>query len=211
MPHVYRTARLAVRTPVVLSHPFLFAFRNYTRMWWQNRGDILSLLVVNIGVTIVMEAVVRTLFTKLDLSGAGFEFLIHDGGSVRINHQSLTNMWITALTSIFGGPVYFLEKRKHRYLFFAVFGLLVSGVGQFMAAASSGYAMFASRSLVNVRLLFDIVYNCTFKFFMFEIARKPILRRRVRVSLRVGQIRLSQDFATTFVRVGLLNVLGLKG
>lgn len=211
IPHLYRTARYAVRSPLVLSHPFLNAMRNYRRVWWQNRSDILHLLVVNVAVTIMMEAFVRTLLYQMSLSGSDYQFLIQESGSIRINHQSLTNVWITALTSIFGGPVYFLEKRKHRYLFFALFGLAVSSCSQIMAAASAGYSILANRAIVNLRLYFDICYNCTFKFFMFELARKPIMKRRPRISFRVGQIRLSQDFTTTLVRVGLLNILGLKG
>jgi hypothetical protein len=199
------------RSHIELLQPFLKAIQKFSRVWWSNRHDILHLTAVNIVVTIFMEAAVRTLLSKVDASKSGFEFLIPDVHGYRVNQQSMTNVWITTFTSIFGGPVYFLERRSHRYIYFALFGMCVSAASQMVAAISVGYSILSNIAAAKLRFLFDLIYNCTFKFGMFEMMRGPILKQRVRLSMRLGRLRMTQDFSTTLVRVFLLNLLGLSG
>jgi hypothetical protein len=205
------TAQRVLHLPLRLTNPVWFGLKRFSFVWWQHRLEILNLAAVNICVTLVMEALVRTALAKFSLAGEGFEFLVREGGSFRINHQSITNMWITGFTSIFGGPVYFLDKRLHRYIFFAIFGLVVSAASQVMTAVVVGFTLYSHWAQISLRLAFDISYNITVKFAMFELTRKPILRKKPRISFRVGGIRMAQDFLTTLFRVFLLNLFGLKG
>jgi hypothetical protein len=184
----------------------------FASIWGSNKVAILHLTVVNIMTTFVMEALIRTILAKLFQNGAGYEFLVHGGDGYHLNRQSLTNLWITGLTSIFGGPVFFIAGRRHRYLFFVVFGLCVSFLSQGFAFLSLGLPLAgALRGAFLSRLAFDFFYTASFKFALFELARTPLLASPPRVSLRVGAIRLTQDFTTTLIRVSLLNLIGLKG
>ena len=198
--------------PKIVSDRYLYrATLRFARVWRQNQTEILHLAATNILTTLLMEALVRTAFARIFHLHSSYEFFISSDDGFRLNRQSLTNMWITGLTSLFGGPVLFLPSRSQRYLFFVLFGLLVSLIGQGFVAITLGLAGTGVAGGILTRLAFDFCYTGTIKFGLFEIARKPLLSAPPRISLRIGGIRLTQDFATTVIRVSLLNAFRLKG
>ncbi len=60
------------------------------------------------------------------------------------------------------------------------------------------------------RLLFDFVYNGTFKYAIFEFGRPIILSWSSSVG-GIGVVRLIQDLVTTVFKVALLNGFGFRG
>lgn len=191
---------------------FADPFQRFQRLWWKNRVEIMHLMAVNVVTTLVMEAVVRGLIVKHFNGDAAYDFFVQGTSGYHVNQQSVTNVWITALTSLFGGPVFFIESLGQRFVFFIFFGSAVSIIGQTLSTFIVGtHLMVASYAVFLKRLMFDFVYNGTIKFAFFEMARKRILVHKPRFSFRTGKVRFTQDFATTLIRVSLLNFFGLKG
>jgi hypothetical protein len=199
-------------SPSHLDRDFFRPFRRYGHKWWLNRDRIVHLAVVNVIVTVVMEAIVRSIMSGSFLVGGEFSFIVASpDGTWLLNRQSIASIWLTALTSLFGGPVYFIQKKSHRYMFFVSFGLLVSVCSQAMTTVTVSWM--TAHPIVDAlkRILFDVLYCATLKFALFEFTRNPILSRRVRASMSIGMIRLAQDFTSTSVRIFLLNLLGFRG
>lgn len=173
--------------------------------WAANRSSILMFTAANTAITTATEAGARTiwpLFTGQEEHG----FFVSDSGQTRVHGQSLINILMTLFASLIGGPVYFLRRRWHRFLFFAGFGVFNSVLAQSLVTlARDGILL-----LIAQRLWFDLVYNGSFKFFLFEMTRRHILQRR-RCFLSVATIRGTQDVLTTSFRVAMLNLIGLKG
>src|SRR3989338_4661820 len=92
-------------------------------------------------------------------------FLIQsETGETRIHSQSLINIFMTLFASLLGGPVYFLRRTSHRFLFFIAFGTFNSILSQSLVTIfRDGVVMLAS-----TRLLFDFFYNGSVKFLLFE-------------------------------------------
>jgi len=175
--------------------------------WWAHRARIVLLTGVNVGITSGTEFVSRTFAQPIMGKDQSFGFIIRDSlGRRSINRQSLINIWMTLFASLLGGPVYFLGRRWHRFLFFVGFGTMNSAVSQCLSYwMRDGLLFIASR-----RILFDIAYNGTIKFFMFEFFRKSIINSKSRLTKIVG-FRVKQDFLTTFFKVTMLNLFGFRG
>lgn len=173
--------------------------------WAANRSSILMLTAANTTITAATEAGARSLWPMV----TGQEehgFLVGEGTDTRIHSQSLISILMTLFASLIGGPVYFLRQRTHRFLFFAGFGLVNSVLAQsLISVARDGMVL-----LMAQRLWFDLAYNGSFKFFLFETTRRSILLRR-KCFFSVTTIRGTQDFLTTCFRVAMLNLIGLKG
>lgn len=174
--------------------------------WAENRASILMFTASNTAITAATEAGART-FWPLITGEHEHGFLVATtDGEQRINNQSLISIFMTLFASLIGGPVYFLRRRMHRFLFFSGFGLFNSVLSQSLVAMLSGILLL----LMMQRLCFDLVYNGTFKFILFETTRGRILKSR-RCFISVTTIRGLQDILTTCFRVAMLNLIGLKG
>lgn len=173
--------------------------------WVANRSSILMFTAANTAITTATEAGTRTIWPLL----TGQEehgFIVSDAQGTRIHGQSLINIVMTIFASLVGGPVYFLRRRWHRFLFFAGFGIFNSLLSQsLVSVARDGFVL-----LIAQRIWFDLAYNGSFKFILFEFTRRPILQRR-RCFFSVATIRGTQDVLTTSFRVAMLNLIGLKG
>jgi hypothetical protein len=174
--------------------------------WAENRSSILMLTAANTAITAASEAAARTVW-PLITGEKEHGFLVgHETGETRVNSQSMISIIMTLFASLIGGPVYFLRKRGHRFLFFAGFGVVNSILSQSLVSfARDGMIL-----LIVGRLWFDLVYNGSFKFVLFEMTRRHILKRR-KCFISVASIRGTQDILTTCFRVAMLNLIGLKG
>jgi hypothetical protein len=184
---------------------------HWAQIWKVHRQSLLRLAVINTSLTLVNETAVRELISYL---GGANEFFSHMGFfqdstqnyGFAINRQALINIGMTLGASIFGGPVFFLSHARSRFLFFVIFGLLNSTFFQF----ASWIAFTGEQKIIQPsRLLFDVAYLVTIKFWMFERFRIPI-QLALRRPMRLGFLRIQQDFLLTALRVFLLGLFGLK-
>ena len=174
--------------------------------WITNRASILTFTAVNTAVTVGSEVASRTIFPAV--TGHTNEgFIVENGqGSKRIHQQSIVSILMTLFASLLGGPVYFMKRKRSRFIFFVLFGSLNSGLSQGLSFwLRDGFVM-----VQTARLGFDFCYNGSIKFLMFEYTRPVLLRFRTSY-LKIGAVRVTQDFLTTFFRVVMLNLIGLKG
>jgi hypothetical protein len=172
--------------------------------WWVNRASIMTLAAVNTAITATSEFVSRSVLASA-ADQPEDHFIVVENGAKTVHRQSIVNMIMTLIASILGGPIYFIRRRWHRFMFFISFGAMNSIVAQMGAhMIRDGVLTFTLG-----RFLFDFCYNGTIKFSMFEFARPIILRFRKSIS-GIGIVRVSQDFLTTIFRVGLLNWFGFK-
>jgi hypothetical protein len=174
--------------------------------WSANRASIVMFAAVNTAVTGLSEVGSRTILPAITGNTNESFFLQNSAGVRSIHRQSLINIFMTLFASLLGGPVYFIKRRRSRFLFFVAFGCFNSVLSQSL----SSFLRDGMMTIVITRLMFDFVYNGSVKFYMFEYAR-PFLLRFSRSYLHVGGIRVTQDFVTTFFRVSVLMFLGLKG
>jgi hypothetical protein len=174
--------------------------------WAANRASIVMFTAVNTAVTSLSEIGSRTILPAIT-GHTNESFFVQNPAGVRsIHRQSLINIFMTLFASLLGGPVYFIKRRRSRFLFFFLFGCFNSVLSQGL----SSFLRDGIMSIVITRLAFDFFYNGSVKFYMFEYTRPFLLRFR-RSYLHVGGIRVTQDFVTTFFRVSMLMLLGLKG
>ena len=188
-----------------LQAPMVRPIIAWSEHWIANRSSILMLTAANTAITTATEAGARSLWPVV----TGQEehgFLVGEGADTRIHSQSLISILMTLFASLIGGPVYFLRQRTHRFLFFAGFGLFNSVLAQSLISVARDGAVL----LIAQRLWFDLAYNGSFKFFLFETTRRTILLRR-KCFFSITTIRGVQDFLTTCFRVAMLNLIGLKG
>lgn len=178
----------------------------WIQYWSANRASILMFTVVNTAVTTASEFASRTLYPSLTgHHNQGF-FVQGPMGQRKIHQQSIVSILMTLFASLLGGPVYFMKKRKSRFLFFILFGTFNSFISQ-------GISSFLRDGILTIflaRLAFDFFYNGSIKFFLFEYTRPTLLRFRESY-LKVGAVRVTQDFLTTLFRVVMLSLIGLKG
>ncbi len=171
--------------------------------WWTNRASIVVLAGVNTAITAASEYTSRSLWAT-DSSNPEQKFFVDQGkGHMSIHKQSMVNIIMTIIASLLGGPVYFIRNRWNRFMFFISFGAMNSATSQMLAH----YFQDGFLAMMVSRFVFDLCYNGTIKFCMFEFARPAILKFRKSV-LGLGAIRVTQDFLTTLTRVGILNWLG---
>ncbi len=178
----------------------------WMRYWAANRVSIVMFTAVNTAVTTASELGSRTIYPAI--TGQHHEgFFVSDSmGNTKVHQQSLISIVMTIIASLLGGPVYFIKRRRSRFLFFVMFGLFNSFLAQSLTSAvRDGIA-----SIILARLAFDFFYNGTVKFFLFEYTRPALLRYRESF-LKIGAVRVTQDFLTTFLRVAMLSLIGLKG
>ncbi len=175
--------------------------------WWLYRGRIISLAVVNVAITTGNEIVSRSVFSSLASEHGDQSFLIEEpSGSTRIHRQSAINILMTLFASLMGGPVYFFKRRSARYLFFIGFGLLNSALCQTLTSWMSS----AGGGIHGARLGFDLFYNGTVKYLIFEAFRPALLGVHLGW-LGTGVLRVGQDFFTSLIKVFFLNEMGFKG
>lgn len=173
--------------------------------WWVNRTSIILLTGVNTAITAASEMASRDLLAQTHKNPEQRFFVQNENGDMSIHRQSVVNIFMTLFASLLGGPVYFIRRRWHRFMFFISFGAMNSAVSQMLAhLVRDGFL-----ALTLGRFIFDLFYNGTVKFWMFEFARPAILRFRKSVA-GIGAVRILQDFLTTLFRVGLLNWFGFK-
>lgn len=171
--------------------------------WWVNRSSIVTLTVVNTAITAFSEFGSRTLLADDKVNPEQKFFVTNKHGHTEIHKQSIVNIIMTIFASVLGGPVYFIRRRWPRFMFFLSFGAMNSAASQMLAhAITDGYL-----AITLGRFVFDLCYNGSIKFFMFEFARPAILRFRKNV-MGLGIVRVTQDFLTTLSRVGILNWFG---
>jgi hypothetical protein len=173
--------------------------------WWLNRSSIIVLASVNTAITTASELVSRELLAQGSNNSDQRFFIKHDDGRLTVHRQSLVNIFMTIFASLLGGPIYFIRKRWNRFMFFISFGAMNSASSQMLAHL----AYDGTIALSLGRFAFDLFYNGTLKFWMFEFARPAILRFRKSL-VGIGSIRVTQDFLTTLFRVGMLNWFGFK-
>lgn len=181
----------------------------WAAQWWSNRQAIVAMTTVNTGITAGMEYLARTTLAPLfhKEGDKTYSFIVHDSmGNSAVNRQSLINIFMTLFASLVGGPVYFFLKTRHRYLFFFSFGFANALFGQ----AASSVIRDGIMNVIAGRLLFDLAYNGSVKYFMFEWMRKPIVKAKTHLG-RLMFFRISQDFLSTMIRVVALNLLGFRG
>lgn len=181
--------------------------------WWQNRTTIVLLTAVNTTITTVNEAVSRTIQAPIAGSRARYGFVVSTpSGGLTIHRQSLINIAMTIIVSLFGGPVFFFAHRRNRFAFFCLLGLTASVLAQLMVSHwRDGQFLIDQR-----RLLFDLGYMVSIKYGLFELGRRPILSARQsnvwqKGLAQIGSIRILQDLFTTLIKVGLLNAFRFHG
>lgn len=178
----------------------------WMQYWSANRVSILMFTVVNTAVTTASEVTSRTIYPAMTGQEHQGFFVQSQPGQKKIHQQSLVSIFMTLFASLLGGPVYFMKRRKSRFLFFILFGT-------FNSLISQGLSSFLRDGIVAVflaRLAFDFFYNGSLKFLLFEYTR-PVLLRFRNSYMKVGAVRVTQDFLTTFLRVVMLNLIGLRG
>lgn len=182
--------------------------RRWSEHWARNSRQIIMWACINACITFTTEFIARSSFSPFLKKNSSYSFFVKDAaaGSVTIHRQSLTNITMTFFASLVGGPVYFFTRRLGRFFFFVIFGVLNSMLGQSISSA----ILDGSSSIDNKRLIFDLFYNGTFKFIMFEFLRKTIVNLKFKM-FRVLLVRTKQDLITTFFKVTTLNLLGFKG
>ncbi len=182
------------------------ALASWSTIWSDNRSQILALTAINTSITVINESLARNVSSHWIEQSSRNAFLVKENSTYHINRQSLINIWATLLTSLFGGVVFFMQKKSHRFIYFCIFGLGVSLVSQCCSHLMCDGILYVSQR----RLVFDLTYLCSIKYIIFESGRGKILSSAGRPG-RLGGIRLSQDFVTTQLRVIALNLIGLKG
>jgi len=185
----------------------LHGLKTWRDYWWINRERIVILAFVNTLVTFTYEAIVRSLLAPMMIESASYHFLvITETGGWMINQQSLNNVFMTIFASLMGGPVYFIKSRFNRFLFFGGFGCFNSVLSQCVTSI----IRFGGIQIFVARLTFDLIYNGTLKYFIFELGRKKLANPKTSIK-GLGAVRITQDFSTTCMRVGLLNFFGFRG
>ena len=161
------------------------------------------LTAVNTAITTTNEFASRSLLADEKKNPENKFFVTNPEGHTRVHKQSIINIIMTIVVSLLGGPVYFIKRMWHRFMFFLSFGAMNSALSQMLAH----YILDGALALTLGRFVFDLCYNSTLKFGMFEFARPAILKFRKNV-LGIGIVRVAQDFLTTLFRVGMLNWFG---
>ncbi len=184
------------------------AFVSWHSHWVANSSKILTLTAINTAITTTSEVVSRTLLNKTVQKDNSYAFLTRGDGHFisRINHQSLISIIMTIVISLLGGPIYFFKRRSERLLFFVLMGSGCSIFAQNVLVMTTGTYLFNM-----TRLWFDLIYNATFKFFMFEFYRKPLVKTKSTKLFSLFGIRIKQDVVTSSVKNFILNALRLKG
>jgi hypothetical protein len=174
--------------------------------WLTNRNSILMFTAVNTAVATGSEITSRTIFPLVTgVENQGF-FVNNQAGDMRIHQQAVVSIIMTIFASLLGGPVYFMRRKQSRFVFFILFGTANSIVSQSLSFfLRDGVFVFQT-----ARLGFDFFYNGSIKFLLFEFTR-PVLLRLRQSYIKIGAVRVTQDFLTTFFRVVMLNLIGLKG
>ena len=170
--------------------------------WWLNKKRILTLAVVNTALTIFNEAVFRTISTS---PGSEYAFLVQSASGLSIHRQSLINICMTIFASLFAGPVYFLATMRSRFLFFVSFGVFNSFVSQGVTSMFLG----GNTPLIWQRLTFDLFYNGSFKFLIFELGRDKLAHAKTKLRW-IGSLRLGQDFLLAAIKISILNFFHFK-
>lgn len=180
-------------------------FQSWVSHWSENKEKILVLTAINTSITFSSEFVSRTLLAP-KFNDADLSFVVGEGSFwKRINRQSLINVWMTFFASLIAAPVYFFRKRVNRFLFFIGFGVFNSFICQgIISVLRDGFIYVA-----GTRILFDLAYNGSIKYFFFEFFRKPINGNTNIVKLTF--LRGKQDLLTSFFKTAILNLLRLKG
>ena len=172
-----------------------------------NKGSIAALTIVNTAITTTMEFAGRSLQMpfKKKMKDQYF-FVTSKSGGKTINRQSMINIIMAIVGTLIGGPVFFFMKRSHRFLFFITFGIFNSCLGQGMA----GVMLDGAFTLEKSRLVFAFFYSGTWKFLVFEFVRTPIVRAGQNI-VKLGLIRSNQKFFSTFVKIQIIDLIGLGG
>ena len=180
---------------------------HWVSTWWAHRDSIATFALINTVVTAGSEMVTRGLTAPLARHPERERFLVNArDGSSRFHRQSLINICMTFFASLLGGPVYFFASLSGRFLFFVGFGVFNSLLSQTFC----GWLLSGTASLSVTRFTFDLFYNGTVKFGLFEWGRERVVNlRAVRSIWRVGGIRVGQDFVTTLFKVLVLSLLAL--
>jgi hypothetical protein len=185
----------------------------WAELWVEQMGAILLLTAVNLVLTTVTELVFRQFLVSNLFSWSGsheFGFFVQTPHGFSIHRQSLVNIFMTGFASLFAGPVYFFSRRKFRFLFFLGFGLVSSLLAQNLAELVRAGTL----GFLASRLMFDLAYTSLIRFPMFEIFRGRVASACLstrRVLVRVTSWRTLQDASTSFVRILVLNLIGLRG
>jgi hypothetical protein len=174
--------------------------------WVTHYQNLLTLTVVNTAITTGTEVAARTVIPAVTHDKTEGFFVKSKSGGIKVNRQSVINILMTLFASLLGGPVYYIQRRWARYLFFLSFGTFNS----LLAQSISSYFILGGLSILVNRFVFDLCYNSTLKFIIFEYAR-PILLAFQRRAGHITGIRVTQDFVSTLSRVSLLTFFGIKG
>ncbi|MGE0615376.1 MAG: hypothetical protein AB7P04_07025 [Bacteriovoracia bacterium] len=203
--HAWVAAWLAFQgmLPAVITGPA----GDWMQSWWTNRSSILLLTGVNVTITTASEFISRSIAAPMTSEPENNTFILTSpDGHYRIHRQSMINIFMTLFASVLGGPIYFILKRRHRFQYFMAFGVVNSLMSQgLLAMISSGAAV-----ITFTRLAFDLVYNGTVRFFMFEVVRPLIVQWKDEFIL-LSAARVGQDFLTTLLKIAVLCVIGLRG
>jgi hypothetical protein len=187
---------------VGVSRPFVV----WSQHWVTHYQNLLTLTVVNTGITTATELGARTIIPAVTQDKTEGFFVKSANGKSKINRQSVINILMTLFASLLGGPVYYIQRRWARYLFFLGFGTFNS----LLAQSVSSYFIVGGLGILMNRFIFDLCYNSTLKFVIFEYARPILLAFQKRAGHITG-IRVTQDFISTLSRVSLLSFFGIKG
>jgi hypothetical protein len=197
---VYQT--LGLRIYPLISVPAL----KWIHYWNTHRTSIIFLAAINTSITTASEIGSRTVVSVVSgTTNEGFIVKTPEGNQ-RVHRQSLVNIFMTLLASLLGGPVYFITRRRHRFIFFISFGV----VNSFLAQSVSTLVVEGVVLVIGRRMMFDFWYNASFKFLLFEYVRPYLLQHKASPFKIIG-FRVGQDFFTTCIRVVILNVLRLSG
>jgi hypothetical protein len=190
---------IPMRNPVVSS---------WASYWMANNSKIITLTFINTAITTGSEIVSRELLSNTVTKDEGYGFFVRDNaGIANINKHSLLNILMTFFASLLAGPIFFIKRRSDRFIFFALFGSFNSIMAQLLLIQITGGVFVFS----TARLLFDFVYNITFKFTMFEWFRKPIVSTKSSKVFKLFFIRGKQDILTTLFKNTILNIFRFRG
>ena len=190
---------------IPIKNPVVSSWASY---WISNQSKIITLTFINTAITTGSEIISREVLSQTVTKDQNYRFFVRsNAGVANINKHSLLNILMTFFASLLAGPIFFIRRRSDRFIFFALFGSFNSILAQiFLIKLTGGIFIFS-----KARLLFDLIYNVTIKFTMFEWFRKPLVTTESSKVFKLFFIRGKQDILTTLFKNTVLNIFKFRG
>jgi hypothetical protein len=179
-------------------------FEKKIRVRFPSRRKMQSLLVlasVNVCLTLFVEVVLRGFIFPSLLHMHEAKLMIHSQTHFLIHKQTVINCLMTFSASILGGLSYFMPSRFFRWVYFGLFGIANSIFAQVILHLTLNYSL----NDLPERVIFDLFYSLSLRFFFFELFRQQILNTKFKVFKLTGW-RSLQDFSLAALRIAILTV-----